>query len=352
MRLNEYYLRGKQAQTKGSGCTQRGSKLHRSKGKGRGRPFSQVKCFYCDKLGHTIKFCRKKLAEENKASNFMHIENGHNEDTMFMMLNMHEPTLTELWYLDSSCGNHMIGNKELFLTLKESKNKDSSKLRIKINKKANVFYVAGLKHNLLSVGQLIQKGYGLYFKNGLCEITDSNESDIGRVVMNTNKMFPIKFDDDTFSMSISTHEASLLWHKRFGHVNLNTLTHMYKNELVKGLPSSFYLMFVKVVHLVSSLGLPFLMIKHGGQQNNICGPMKTPSFGGSKYFLTFIDDYSRRIWIYFPKEISEALSCFLTYKAMVENQSDFKIKNIRSDRGIVAFIINLQLLTQASRMGW
>ncbi|XP_024962791.1 uncharacterized protein LOC112502978 [Cynara cardunculus var. scolymus] len=225
-----------------------------SKNKGNGKPFSPIKCFYCDKLGHTIKFCRKRLAEENKTSNFMHKEDSHNDDTMFMMLSIQEPNLRNLWYLESGCSNHMIGNRELFLNLEESEKKDvkigddkklsvhgSGDIAIKINDKdkkiSNVFFVPGLKHNLLGVGQVIQKGYGLQFKDRLCEITDSNNFVIRRVAMTTNMMFPIKFNDDTFfSLSVSTKEICLLWHKRFGHVNLNTLSHMHKNDFVKGLP--------------------------------------------------------------------------------------------------------------------
>jgi hypothetical protein len=34
---------------------------------------------------------------------------------------------------------------------------------------------------------------------------------------------------------------------------------------------------------------------------NLCGPSPTVSFGGLSYFVTFIDDYSRKVWIYLPK---------------------------------------------------
>jgi hypothetical protein len=44
--------------------------------------------------------------------------------------------------------------------------------------------------------------------------------------------------------------------------------------------------------------------------SDICGPMKTTSIGGSTYFLTFIDDFSRKTWIYFLKHKFDALGCF------------------------------------------
>jgi hypothetical protein len=44
--------------------------------------------------------------------------------------------------------------------------------------------------------------------------------------------------------------------------------------------------------------------------SDICEPMKTLSIGGSTYFLTFIDDFSRKTSIYFLKHKSDALGCF------------------------------------------
>ena len=36
---------------------------------------------------------------------------------------------------------------------------------------------------------------------------------------------------------------------------------------------------------------------------NVWGPSKVPSFGGSRYFVTFIDDATRKLWIYFLKDL-------------------------------------------------
>ena len=66
---------------------------------------------------------------------------------------------------------------------------------------------------------------------------------------------------------------------------------------------------------------------------DVCGPMQTPSLGGSIYFLTFIDDFSRKTWIYFLKQKSEAFEKFKEFKTLVEKQSGLYIKVLRSDRG-------------------
>ena len=67
--------------------------------------------------------------------------------------------------------------------------------------------------------------------------------------------------------------------------------------------------------------------------SDICGPMKTPSLSGAKYFLTFVDDKTHYIWIYVLKQKSEAFSKFLKWKALVELESTFKLKVLRTDNG-------------------
>ena len=53
----------------------------------------------------------------------------------------------------------------------------------------------------------------------------------------------------------------------------------------------------------------------------------------AKYFVTFIDDFSRKIWIYPIKVKGECLDKFKEFKALVENRCEKKIKMLRSDNG-------------------
>ena len=66
---------------------------------------------------------------------------------------------------------------------------------------------------------------------------------------------------------------------------------------------------------------------------DVCGPMRTPSHENNKYFILFIDDFSRMTWVYFLKEKSEVFGVFKKFKALAENQSGKWIKVLRSDRG-------------------
>ena len=65
----------------------------------------------------------------------------------------------------------------------------------------------------------------------------------------------------------------------------------------------------------------------------VWGPTKTASLGGKHYFVTFVDDFSRRVWVYMLKSKDEVFETFLVWKKMVENQTGRKIKVLRSDNG-------------------
>lgn len=65
----------------------------------------------------------------------------------------------------------------------------------------------------------------------------------------------------------------------------------------------------------------------------MCGPINPSSFGKNKYFILFIDDHSRKTWVYFLKQKFEAFMTFKIFNAFVEKESGYEIKSLRSDRG-------------------
>ena len=67
--------------------------------------------------------------------------------------------------------------------------------------------------------------------------------------------------------------------------------------------------------------------------SDVCGPMATTSLSGYSYYVTFIDDFSRKTWIYFMKGKNEVFGKFKEFKALIENLSEKKIKIFRSDNG-------------------
>jgi hypothetical protein len=57
--------------------------------------------------------------------------------------------------------------------------------------------------------------------------------------------------------------------------------------------------------------------------SHICRQNKTPYIGGNTYFLTFIDDFSRKTWIYFLNHKSGVMGCFHQFKSLVEKQRSY-----------------------------
>ena len=64
-----------------------------------------------------------------------------------------------------------------------------------------------------------------------------------------------------------------------------------------------------------------------------CGPMETPSNNQNRYFIQFIDYYTRMTWVNFLWEQSQVFGIFKKFKAYVKKQSGHYIKIIRSNIG-------------------
>ena len=67
--------------------------------------------------------------------------------------------------------------------------------------------------------------------------------------------------------------------------------------------------------------------------SDVCGKISTKSIGGAEYFLTFIDDKTRYVWVHTLKLKAEVFDRFVEWKALVEKQSGQKLKVLRTDNG-------------------
>jgi transposase InsO family protein len=65
--------------------------------------------------------------------------------------------------------------------------------------------------------------------------------------------------------------------------------------------------------------------------SDVCGPMSATSLSGYVYYVSFIDDYSCKTWIYLLKAKNEDFGKFKVFKALVENLIERKIMTLRSD---------------------
>uniref|UniRef100_A0A803MSQ1 Integrase catalytic domain-containing protein n=1 Tax=Chenopodium quinoa TaxID=63459 RepID=A0A803MSQ1_CHEQI len=201
----------------------------------------------------------------------------------------------------------------------------------------------GRAHNLLSIGQLMSSGYKIVFDDGVCAVINKKSGhSIANVHMTQNKMFPLDVSNDVMSnvlIAKLTNESEL-WHLCYGHLNGRSLKLLSHKEMVVGLPKIGELSFCEgcVYRKHSKASFPTGKAWRASEclelvNANLCGPMKTESLGGSRYFMLLTDDYSRMSWVYFLKFKSEAFENFKKFKALVENQSGRHIIALRTDRG-------------------
>ena len=69
------------------------------------------------------------------------------------------------------------------------------------------------------------------------------------------------------------------------------------------------------------------------EHTNVCGPFRTTPRNHERYFVSFIDDYSRYAYVYLMKHKHETFEMFKEFQNEVENQLGKTIKILRSDRG-------------------
>ena len=101
----------------------------------------------------------------------------------------------------------------------------------------DVLYVEGLKHNLLSISQLCDRGYQVTFRTNSCEIRLPNSKDVLLIGKRSNNIYLLDISISTsIGCLLSKQEESWLWHRRIAHIHMNHLNKLVSNELVHGLP--------------------------------------------------------------------------------------------------------------------
>lgn len=337
----------------------RGRNTFRGRGRGRGRQIfnkASVECYKCHKLGHFQSECPTWDKEANYA-------NLDEEAEMLLMsyVELNEAKRQDAWFLDSGCSNHMCGDKTMFSEMNESFRhlvKLGNNTRMNVLGKGNVrlhlnglnhvitevFYVPELKNNLLSIGQLQEKGLTILIQGGMCKIYHPNRGLIIQTNMTANRMFILLAKSQAKKANCfhtTAQDLSHLWHRRYGHISHKGLRTLQFKKMVHGLPQ---LSASTVVCTDCMIGkqhrdpIPKKSTWRATQRlqlihADICGPITPTSNSKKRYSLCFIDDYSRKAWVYFLVEKSEALNSFQCFKNLVEKETGLFIKCLRTDRG-------------------
>jgi len=169
-----------------------------------------VVCSSYNQKGHMEKVCKRKQQEVQIAQE----TDDEKEELLFVVTCFASDITNETWLIDSGCTHHMTHDKDMFVKLNKT---HSSKVKIEngdyIEVKGigdiaidagsgtkvifDVLYVLEINQNLLSVGQLLEKGYVVVFKDKTCEVFDTIDT----------KLMSIKMKGKSFSVNLQTNLA-------------------------------------------------------------------------------------------------------------------------------------------------
>ncbi|GJX90833.1 retrovirus-related pol polyprotein from transposon TNT 1-94 [Tanacetum coccineum] len=194
------------------------------------------------------------------------------------------------WIKDSGCSKHMTGNRKLFSSYKAYNG-------------GNVIFGSNLRGNIIGKGQIC---------DNKCRVT------------------------------FSEHDSkSLRMVRILGHANMRLIQSLASNELVRNLPKlKFDQHFYdackigkqahashKAKNIVSTTRCLELLYM------DLFGPSAVRSYGGNRYTLVIVDDYSRYTWTRFLKDKTEAFDQFKIFSKKIQNQLGCTIVSIRTDHG-------------------
>jgi hypothetical protein len=211
----------------------------------------------------------------------------------------------------------------------------------------NVLHVPKLSINLLSVYQM--KNFDteniVIFTPNVMDIYDmqTNSKVSTGGVNHQSRLYTFFEFIEPDSALLLTHvdESSRIWHEKFGNFNFRYMQQLSKHRLVDGLLD---------IHFSKGVCEGYVLIKHPQEKfdkkksqrasapldmihSDLMGPFPHPSINKVRFFLIFVDDFSRFTWIYFLRQKFEVFQHLKDFKALVETQFRKKIKVLQTDNG-------------------
>ncbi|GJS90064.1 retrovirus-related pol polyprotein from transposon TNT 1-94 [Tanacetum coccineum] len=301
---------------------------------------SERKCFRCGDSNHLIGECPKSSRNNNQrafiggawSDSGEDEEEKNKDETCLVAQASNEICLginlePDEWIKDSGCSKHMTGNRRLFSTYQAYNG-------------GNVIFGSNLCGNIIGKGTISHDS--LIIEN--VEHVDNlkfNLLSIGQICDNKCKVIFTEHDSEIIKDEKVIDENSTLWHRRLGHANMQLIQSLASKELVRNLPKlKFDRHFCdackigkqahashKAKNMVSTTRCLELL------HMDLFGPSAIRSYGGNRYTLVIVDDYSRYTWTRFLGNKTEAFEEFEIFSKMIQNKLGCSIVSIRTDHG-------------------
>ena len=350
-------------------------------------------CFHCGKRGHIKRECRK-LARENGSDRQVVGSNSNRQQLRAPALMAQQlPAVTEsavprevaftasadshlraassrqAWVIDSgasrhitpffadltfvrpldepifiACGNGSIA-KGTHLGRVELINIVGSEVERLVIK--NVVYAEDFTDRLLSIKHAAKNGINFNFSGDACSITkddvmvaQANCRGPGLYILEADLCTP--FEHGLVSRTQTTPQ---LWHRRFGHLGYDNLAKLQSKQMVDGLDvtaDDFKAAGSGVCEPCISAKQTRLPSPQSASDSSqplqllhmdLCGPMPVQSVGGSQYFITFLDDFSKLAVVVPVARKHHTADIIVEVITLLETQIGYKVRAVRSDNG-------------------
>lgn len=365
------------------------------------------KCYNCNKYGHYTKECKVKR-KSVKAACAMEEDQSDEEDDMededdseqasanlcvflnFIATNkdiQDFDLLSSMWIIDSGASRHMCAERSMFTNFRSSTIKSISMAnskRISVTGEGDIILkcqtpdglcevmltrvlcVPEIASNLVSVSCMANNGAYISFNNDSCMVKNSQRKIVMSASQINSGIFKINLapklnsknsisnNIQPIALSATTNTASLFtWHRRLAHLNYQSLSQLANQ--VEGLR-------------ILDKNKPFCQAcVHGKQVKNPFPPshkkanavlellhtdlceVRPTSIEGHRYFMVVYDDYSRMIFAFLLKHKSDAAESLEKFIIFAQNQTNVKVKAIRSDNGTE--YVNIRLKNFFKKLG-
>jgi len=353
------------------------------RGRSRGGRFRQIgrynsnnsekpQCQLCGKFGHTAQACyhRFGISYQSPQSSGNSSLIPSNQTSIPAMVASSNTVADDTWYLDSDASHHLTQNGDNLTESSPYNGKDKITIgngkHLSISNTSStclfsnshafqlkkVFHVPFISANIISVAKFCSDNNALIeFWSNSFFVKDLHTKKVlarGRLenglyrfpVLKNKKLAYVGVHKPSAFHSYNCRPVDnkvVLWHHRLGHVTSEIVTKVLqkcniscgKNKATVCSSCQLAKSRRLPTHLSSSRASKPLELVH----TDIWGPASVKATSGAKYFILFLDDYSRYTWFYPLHTKDQALSTFKQFKLQVENQFDTKIKCIQSDNG-------------------
>ncbi|PKU68032.1 Retrovirus-related Pol polyprotein from transposon TNT 1-94 [Dendrobium catenatum] len=312
---------------------------------------ASITCQICKKKGHGADACWHQL-------NVNYVPNQPSSKPNNAFLANNDSNQTVDWYIDSGASSHMtnqVDNLESYNTYKGHDTvtigdgrsvpiahmgtgllpTTASKLLL-----SQILHIPSLSYNLLSISNLVKDNpISIKFEENGFVFKDRTTKQVILKGPCSNGMYKIgtQRQQQPSQALLVSKTSSLDWQRRLGHPHHSVLQQISKTN------PTLHIQYVKTVctsclsckgHKLSfdrssnKTTIPLELI-----HSDVWGPSPIPSHQGFKYYVIFVDDFSRYIWLFLLMHKFEVTNIFIQFVHFIERQTKYKVQTVRIDGG-------------------